>query len=241
MRLLLTNDDGIDAAGLRAMEKALASRFEVLVCAPDGERSATSHSIQLRGPIRLRRRDDRHFDCSGSPADCVLMAAKGSLIGPFDVVVSGINHGPNLGTDIVYSGTCAAARQGALSGYPAVAVSLAVMGKPLEFEEGAEWLAENLGQLVALCPSGCFVNVNLPGKPQRPLRAVRVEPVVRRYFDKVIEFTDPKGDVHCFVDGLIRDEPIPENTDWAAIRSGLVAMSLLPAQPVTQPWPGALS
>ncbi len=238
MRLLLTNDDGIEAEGLKALEAALSQHFEVVVCAPDSERSATSHAIHLRGPVRIRRRDANHFDTTGTPADCVLLAAQGTRVGKFDVVVSGINHGPNLGTDVVYSGTCAAARQGALSGYPAVAVSLASFTQPLDFTIGAQWLAENLEHLVASCPSGCFVNVNLPGKPRLPLQAVRVAPVVRRYFDKVVEFIDPRGEVHCFVDGLIREDSIPENTDWSAVRGGLVALTLMPAQPASCPWPG---
>ena len=110
MRILLTNDDGIGAAGLAALEAAFGSRHEVWVVAPDGERSGTSHAIHLQGPVRIRHEGERRFSCSGTPADCVFLGLRGDFLPSIDAVLSGINHGPNLGTDVVYSGTCAAAR-----------------------------------------------------------------------------------------------------------------------------------
>ena len=237
MRILLTNDDGISAAGLAALETALSQTHEVWVCAPDSERSGTSHAVHLQGPMRVHKEGPRRFSCSGTPADCVFVALRGDFIPAIDVVLSGINHGPNLGTDMIYSGTCAAARQGALAGCKALAVSLNYP-RPFAFEPGAAWIASRWEALVAACVPGHFVNINLPANPVFPLIGVPATPAVRRYIDKVVPFTDPNGELYCFVDGLLRDDEVPPDTDWGVVLRGQVALSLLPAQPVASTWPG---
>ena len=239
MRILLTNDDGIDAAGLAALESALSPTHEVWVCAPDSERSGTSHAVHLQGPLRVHKEGPRRFACSGTPADCVFVALRGDFIPSIDVVLSGINHGPNLGTDTVYSGTCAAARQAALAGRKALAVSLNYP-RPFAFEPGAAWVASRWEALVAACAPGHFVNINLPAAPVYPLIAVGAKLSVRRYFDKVVPFTDPQGELYCFVDGLLLNDEIPQDSDWGVVLRGQVALSLLPAQPVAALWSGGV-
>jgi len=231
LRILLTNDDGIDAPGLEALEKALSARHEVWVCAPDIERSGTSHSIQLKGPVRIRKVADRRFACGGTPADCVFLARRGSFIPPFDAVVSGINRGPNLGTDILYSGTCAAARQAVLLGAPALAVSLATLQAPWNYEPGAAFVAQSLEGLLALAPAEHFLNLNLPAVPQGPLKAQHASPCVRNYQDRVVEFISPGGDLWCWVDSHLPGNSIEAGSDWDLINRGVAAYTALPAQP----------
>ena len=134
MRILLTNDDGIESPGLRELARALGGDHEVWVVAPESNRSGSSHSITLGNPARFRRVGEREFASAGTPADCVLYAILGVVPAPIDIVLSGINLGPNLGTDIVYSGTAAAARQGAFMRKPSVAVSLSSYKAPYHLE-----------------------------------------------------------------------------------------------------------
>jgi len=119
MRILLTNDDGYASDGIKALAVALGGEHEVWTLAPDSERSGMSHSMSLRQPLKIRKLAEREYCCSGTPADCVILASHGVLPFSPDVVVSGINRGPNLGTDLVYSGTAAAARQASMNGVPA--------------------------------------------------------------------------------------------------------------------------
>ena len=233
MRILLTNDDGIDAPGLAALESALSARYEVWVCAPDGERSGFSHRIQLHGPLKIRNRGPQRFDCSGSPADCVFLAQNGKFVPPVDAVVSGINQGPNLGTDTLYSGTCAAARQAALFGLPALAVSHASLQGPWDFRTGAEHIAGRLEELLALAPPGHFVNLNLPETPVLPLEIREATLVVRKYHDRLVTFTDPSGDLWCWADGLLQPETPGSGTDADWTSRGVVSWTALPAEPAS--------
>ena len=144
-RILLANDDGIQAPGLRALAQSLAALGEVWVVAPDRERSATSHSISLNQPLRLRQVGEREFSVDGTPTDCVYLGLHHVLPAPADIVVSGINDGPNLGNDVLYSGTVSAAMEGALFGYSALAVSLCLpeqrggrASEPADFATAAE-------------------------------------------------------------------------------------------------------
>ena len=139
MKILITNDDGIFSEGITTLKNALIADHDVWVVAPDTERSGTSHAITLKDAVRMSRIDERTYSCGGTPADCVLYSLLGAVDLDPDIVVSGINHGPNIGTDIIYSGTVAAARQAALMDRPAVAVSVVGMQGPLNFELAAEW------------------------------------------------------------------------------------------------------
>ena len=166
MIILLTNDDGYQAEGISILETVLAEAgHEVWVCAPSDQRSAQSHAMTLKGKIRFIRFDARHYHCSGSPADCILYGLNGNAIPVVpDVVISGINHGYNASTDILYSGTVGAASEAALRGIPAIAISARSDRQTEEFPfiEAASFLAEHLEEFVPLCTHEVLLNINVP-------------------------------------------------------------------------------
>lgn len=162
--ILLTNDDGIDAEGLRVLEDALEGVAHLTVVAPDRERSAVSHGLTLRSPLDFREIKPDRFTLAGTPADCVIFALGRLYVQMPDLVISGINHGANLGDDIMYSGTVAAAREAACHGVPALAVSQAYQdGKPIRFKEGAAFVRRLVSALLGDGLRGeICLNVNFP-------------------------------------------------------------------------------
>lgn len=236
MRILITNDDGIDCEGLVALAAALRGREkdEVFVLAPDGNRSGVSHSITLRGPIRLTSRGKDAWSCSGTPADCAIVAALGGL--PFvpDLVVSGINVGPNVGTDLVYSGTAAAARQAALHGIPAIAFSLSSHEPPFDWKAAARFAADKLDEFRAMWVEDVFINVNIPAAPTVPLGIERTFPSRRRYRDSIARFSAPDGHEYCFIDGGGIDTDPEEGSDWDALLRGYASASPVFIHPVVR-------
>lgn len=236
MRILLTNDDGIDCEGLRALHAALSNRpdTEVFVVAPDGNRSGVSHSITLHGPIRLVRRSERMWACSGTPADCAIVVTLGAL--PFvpDLIVSGINVGPNIGTDLVYSGTAAAARQAALHGFPALAFSLAAYEGPFAWEAAAKFAADNLQRLIDLCVEDVFINVNIPNDPAGPAGLECTFPSRRRYNDRLAVFKAPDETEYCFIDGGGIDTDPENGSDQDAVLRGFASASPVFIHPVVR-------
>ena len=184
-RLLLTNDDGIDAPGLQALEKvALTLCDEVWVIAPDSEKSGAGHSISLHNPIRLRQRDERHWVVHGTPTDCVLMAFHEVMPDRRPtVVLSGINNGANLAEDISYSGTCAAAMEGTLLGIRSIAMSVVrAPGGVARWEAACERLPALLATLIQQehWPDGSFLNINFPDAAPAEITGVRVTRQGRR-------------------------------------------------------------
>jgi len=188
VRILLTNDDGIDSAGLSSLRDALAEH-EVWTIAPDGERSAQSHSITVHDPIRCRTLGERVYATSGTPADCVIVGVLGVMGERPDAVVSGINIGPNLGTDIIYSGTVAAARQAAFMGIPGVAVSINSYRPPFHLGPLARFVARNIEQLVGLWNPRHLININGPNVDSDALPVQITYPSWRIYHDRLEEFT----------------------------------------------------
>lgn len=199
MRVLLSNDDGVHAAGLRALAAAFEGD-EVWVVAPDREQSASSHAISLSRPLRLTEVAPRWYAVDGTPTDAVYMGVNFVLKDARpDVVVSGINHGPNLGNDVLYSGTVAAAMEGALLGVHAVAVSLAAR-PPHAFEHAARFAAALARRVVEKAPSApLLLNVNVPAGPIRGYRFVRLGR--RDYGNEVVENTDPRGRRYYWIGG----------------------------------------
>ena len=232
MRIMLTNDDGITSQGLAALKTALEKEHEVWVFAPDGERSGTSHRITLGEPVMKEKVADRVYACSGSPADCVLFSLLGAL--PFrpDIVVSGINIGPNIGTDLVYSGTAAAARQAALMGVPAVAVSLNAVRPPLFFDPLARFVARNVEQFVSLSDDKHFVNINAPNLESYAGVAIS-SPSRRRYHDGLEEFCLPDGRTCYFLQGSAPQTDEEPGSDWEAVTQNKVSISPVLLQPVS--------
>jgi len=224
MRILLTNDDGIASPGLRALQAALEPLHEVWIVAPDSNRSGSSHSITLGTPSRFRRNGEREYTCWGTPADCVLVALMGLVPAPVDLVLSGINLGPNLGTDILYSGTAAAARQAAFMGRPAVACSLAAYAPPYELEYGARFLARNLEVFTSLWAEDHFLNINFPSRPSSAEPAVTF-PSRRVYKDTLVRFEAPNGDLYCFLGGQRPGAVEESGTDYRAVEQGWISLS----------------
>ncbi len=224
MRILISNDDGIDSAGLKALRNELEELHEVWVSAPEQERSGTSHSVSLHEPVRFRQLEERVFACSGTPADTVMYALLGAVPITPDVILSGINLGPNLGTDIIYSGTAAVARQGALVGIPSIAVSAAALQPPFPFSEAALFIRKHLERLVELWSADHFININYPAGKKDPATVI-THPSRRIYNDTISSITTPKQHVYYFLNGAsihAREEP---GSDWNAIQEGKISVS----------------
>src|SRR3712207_135002 len=205
MRIVLTNDDGIDAAGLLEARKALEEVGEVLTVAPDRNRSGVGRSITFDTPLHVEKREMADgsigYACTGTPVDCVRLVALGLMDFKPDIVISGINHGENLGDDITYSGTVAAAFEGIVVGVPGIAVSLAVE-RPwhhhdeteLHFEPVARFAACLTEVSVEHLPAGRILTVNAPNVPEGELKGARVTKLGRRFYtDELIEVRDEKG------------------------------------------------
>lgn len=200
-RVLISNDDGIAAEGLTALAAAVADLGEVWVVAPEQEQSATSHSLSLRRPLRIREAGERAFAVDGTPADAVYIAVNHLMKGQRpDLVLSGINHGPNLADDVIYSGTVAAAMEGALLGVPAIAFSL-VTRKHFEFAHAAGF-ARALVQAArsAELPQKMLLNVNIPAYP--PLVGYQITRLGQHsYGYDVVEKEDPRGRKYYWIGG----------------------------------------
>jgi 5'-nucleotidase len=227
VRVLLSNDDGVHAGGLRALASAFASD-EVWVVAPDREQSASSHAISLHRPLRMIEVAPRWYAVDGTPTDAVYMGLNLVLRDARpDVVISGVNHGANLGNDVHYSGTVAAAMEGALLGVPAIAVSLAAP-PPHDFAEAARFTVALARQLVASAPPApLLLNVNVPAGRIRGYRFTRLGR--RTYGNDVVEKTDPRGRKYYWIggEGGARNEDIPGSDCNAVQLDGLVAVTPL--------------
>ncbi len=172
--ILLTNDDGIEAEGLRTLEKVLQDLAQLVIVAPDRERSAVSHGLTLRSRLNVAEISPQHFVINGTPADCVIHGLR-HLVGDLpDMVISGINHGANLGDDIMYSGTVAAAREAARHGVPSIAVSQAYDDKPIRFEEGAAFVRNLVASMLHHGLGGeLCLNLNIPVRKIKGIKITR--------------------------------------------------------------------
>ncbi len=231
MRLLLSNDDGVHAPGILALHQRLARGHEVVRVAPLEERSTTGHSMSLDKPLRLEALGEGVWGCSGFPADCVLMGLAHVCRGNRpDLVVSGINRGANLGQDLYYSGTVAAAREAAFHDVPGVAVSLCFRdftNPAPHYASAAEvvaWLLEE--GLVAALPPRALVNVNVPDLPVAKLKGLRLTHVgFRRYSEDVHARTDSRGRPYYWIAGLYEGFAPDASSDCAAVEDGYVAVT----------------
>lgn len=223
--ILLSNDDGYRAPGINLLARALDPHADVFVCAPEVEQSGASHALSLHRPLRLFRHGERVFSVDGTPADCVYVAihAEGRVLPRRpDVVVSGVNHGVNLGDDVFYSGTVAAAREGALKGIPSLALSATA---DADYEAAAE-LGARL--TLALCTTGSdpiLLNVNIPRGRDWPLRATRLG---RRIYRDEVEFRrDPRGREYLWIGGPGADHRPLAGSDTEAFDEGVVGITPL--------------
>jgi len=233
MRILLTNDDGFDSPGLIAMYDQLAGAgHELWIVAPDQERSGQSHALTLKEPIRSRKRGEHKFAISGTPADCVNTAFLGIMSTRPDLVLSGINLGPNLGTDITYSGTAAAARQASLMGVCGVAISLDAYSGPWHFKAVASFVARNVEHFVELYDHEHFVNINAPNTEELSGIVEVTHPCHRSYNDRMERFSSPRGDDYFFLHGSPIDTSSEDGSDWNAVARGSISVSPIHLYPL---------
>jgi 5'-nucleotidase len=236
MRILLTNDDGVNAAGLKLLER-IAARLsdDVWTVAPTEEQSGAGHSLTLTRPLRLRRLGERRFCVAGTPTDAVMMAiAHIFKDGRPDLILSGVNRGANLGEDVTYSGTCSAAMEGALAGIPSIALSQAYakegMGDTVPFAAAEAWAERVLAPLLAApMPPRTLVNVNFPALAPDAVKGIRVCRQGFRDYGrlKIVQRTDPRGyDYFWFALGPAVQTPGHE-TDLEAIADGYVTVTPL--------------
>ncbi len=225
--ILVSNDDGVHSAGIAALARALGDLGEVVVVAPDRERSAVSHSLTLHRPLRVEALGPGRYAVDGTPTDCVNLGVNGILRRRPALVVSGINKGANLGDDVTYSGTVSAAMEGTLLGLPAFAVSLVGRG---EFQfEGAARFARRLAAWVLErgLPSDTLLNVNVPtpvdGQPVGGFALTRMGR--RRYGDAIIEKVDPRGKKYYWIGGDELEFEDAEGTDFHAVSHGLISVT----------------
>jgi 5'-nucleotidase len=223
--ILATNDDGIHAPGLAALAEALAALGDVYVVAPDREQSAVGHALTLHRPLRVDRLGDRRFAVNGTPSDCVNLGVLGLLPEAPVLVVSGINHGSNLGDDVTYSGTVSAAMEGTLLGVSSMAVSQAE-GDVVGFEGAAR-----VTQLVAArvlvegLPAKTLLNVNVPRGELQGIRLTRLGH--RVYREKVIEETDPRGRPYFWIGAGPPEWQADDASDISAVHAGFASVTPL--------------
>jgi len=229
MHILLTNDDGYHAIGVQTLYRTLRSLTEhdISIVAPEGQRSAMGHSITLFQPLFITEHslDDNQkgYAISGTPSDCVKIAVQGGLINKPDLIISGINQGSNLGTDVFYSGTVSAAMEGVILGIPSLAVSLASY-EFIDFEPSAVYLAKNLDYIVKNNQEG-LMNINFPGRPQSEWAGVKVTRLGKTIYDNVFERrVDPRGRIYYWQCGN-RIEDLEEDTDLRAIQEDFISIT----------------
>ena len=228
MRILLTNDDGIASPALAQLRRVLTPFGRVITIAPDRNQSATSQSLTLHRPLRIREESEDTYSVDGTPTDCVLVAFHGELGDKPDLVVSGINHGPNMGEDVFYSGTVAAAIEGVLQGVPGVAASLATR-QPSDFRDAADVVGRLLRQVLERgLTRRLLLNINLPYIPVAELRGVRITRLgTRVYEDTLVRKVDPRGRDYFWIGG---EDPVwrpDEGTDFHSVDAGYVSVTPL--------------
>ncbi len=228
MHILLSNDDGYQAEGLQTLANCLKSYAEVSVVAPDKNRSAASNSLTLEMPLRAKEAANGFIYVDGTPTDCVHLAITGLLAKEPDMVFAGINHGANLGDDVLYSGTVAAATEGRFLGLPAVAISLA-SSNPVHFETAA-FVAEELVQRIQKhpLPNDTLLNVNVPDVPVDEIKGFQSTRLGQRHkAEPVIKAQDPRGQRIYWVGPPGEEQDAGPGTDFFAIRHRYVSVTPL--------------
>ena len=235
MRILVTNDDGVHSDGLFALVSALREVGDVTVVAPERQQSATGHAITLHKPLRLLevtlRDGTRAFASNGTPSDCAALGILEVLAGDVDLVVSGINHGPNLGWDVHYSGTVSAAIEAAMIGHPSVAVSVASWDKDIFWEPAARFAAQVAKRLQTLpLPPHTVLNINAPNLPQSQIAGIAITTQGRRqYVDRLEKRLDPVGRPYYWLGGSLAEEArdAEAGSDVRAVADGKISLTPL--------------
>ncbi|AEF55632.1 5'/3'-nucleotidase SurE [Marinomonas posidonica] len=224
MRILIANDDGIDALGIQTLSRYLQAQYDTLMVAPDRNRSGASNSLTLTRPLQPCKVADRAYKVDGTPSDCVNLALSGVIDGQVDLVVSGINHGPNLGDDVIYSGTVAAAMEARHLGRPALAVSL--VGNQ-HFATAAQVVLALLKDTHTLnMPAGVLLNVNVPDLPYDDIKGLQVTKLGYRHKAQApVSAQHPRGMPSYWIGALSDPYDASSGTDFDAVANGYVSVT----------------
>jgi len=225
--VLLTNDDGINAKGLLTLKRELSKIGQVWVVAPDREQSATSHSLTLQYPLRINRIAEKFYSVDGTPTDAVMLAVHAIMKRKPDILISGINHGPNLGDDVSYSGTVAAAMEGTILNIPSIAVSN-VNWNAKHFESAVKFVRKLVNFVLKNgLPKDTFLNVNIPDK-KNVIEKFKITRLGKKvYNDVVIEKIDPRGKNYFWIGEQTSVWEKEKDTDFAVIQKGYVSITPL--------------
>ena len=231
-RILIANDDGIHASGIQVLERiAKTLTDDIWVVAPENEQSGAAHSLTIARPLRIRRRDERHFSVDGTPTDAVLLAVNQVMKDRKpDLVLSGVNRGGNLGEDVSYSGTVAAAMEGTLLGIRSIALSqMPDPDGPTKWQTAEHFAPGIIKRLWSgTWPPSVLINVNFPDLPVEQVKGVRVGRQGRRKIGAaLLERLDPRGRPYYWIDSARAEEPTREGTDLAAINEGIISVTPL--------------
>jgi 5'-nucleotidase len=229
-RILVTNDDGINAPGLKSLERiAREISDDVWVVAPELNQSGASHSLTLRNPLRIRKLGDQRFAVDGTPTDCILLALQAVIKdGPVDLVLSGVNHGANLGEDVTYSGTVAAAMEATLFNVRAIALSQdSRNGHPVKWATAERFGPDLISRVWSIpWPKDVLINVNFPDRIASRVEGTLVATQGKRKLgDVIVERIDPRGEPYVWIGGLRQDSLHKEGTDIAAVHQGFIAVT----------------
>ena len=228
MVILLTNDDGIHAAGINTLFEVLSPLYDVYMIAPSEERSACSNAITMRDELTIRKYDERRYSVNGFPADCTNVGLHGEIIPSPDIVVSGINHGPNMGDDIYYSGTVAGARVGFIHGKNAIAVSLSSKEKLQYLGDAAVYTASFLSQYAAaFAETRRFININYPACSKNEVKGTAFTFLDKRsYMDRFVIRKKEGSDTVVLLEGTVESLAI-EGSDYDMVEKGFVSVTPL--------------
>lgn len=228
MDILITNDDGIQSEGLKALREVLSPLGSVVAVAPDREQSTTSHAITLHRPLRVQWVSDGFYAVDGTPADCVNLSINGILKTRPKILVSGINKGENLGDDVTYSGTVSAAIEGTLIGIPSIAISL-VARENFKFEAAASFSRKIVSLVMKHgLPKDTLLNVNVPNLPKSEIKGVEVTRQGKRvYGDAIVEKVDPRGKKYYWIGGDILGHRHIPGSDFDAISRNKISVTPL--------------
>jgi len=233
MRILISNDDGIQAKGIRTLAERLSFEHEVYIIAPDRERSAAGHALTLHKPLRIEEVNPgfevaKAWETTGTPGDCIKMGISVILEHQPDIIISGINHGPNLGADVLYSGTVSAAMEGAVLGFPSLAVSLASINSyPSDFAYAADFIFNFLNKIITInFPKKTILNINVPAVDGSEITGVQITRLgTRMYTDTYEKRVDPRGKTYYWLAGEIIETAEEDGTDIAAIRNNKISIT----------------
>jgi len=231
--ILVTNDDGINAEGIKALSLALSSIGKVVVVAPERERSAIGHGITMHKPLRVTEVPwespiEKGLAINGTPADCVKIALEALLDETPDLIISGINHGGNLGTDVLYSGTVSGALEGCINNRPSLAVSLVGEGE-LDFSYAASYTAKLAREIIKIkLPEGIFLNLNIPHLPASKIKGMAITRLGRRrYINATSCRTDPRGRAYYWLAGEVENLDHSTDTDIGALNQDMISLTPL--------------